>query len=129
MNVFKALTPAQLAAVVALQWRGFGSDDSYHFFTLAAQRHIAEQQAALWLAPQFGAGFVVGCTLPEVFLEPWRQRHFAYTSQPHFALPAAAIAELNAQLSLPIELLSAHTDQPRARQLESDATLCLAQAS
>lgn len=129
MNVFKALTPAQLATVVALQWRGFGSDDNYHFFTLAAQRHIAEQQAALWLAPHFGAGFVVSCTLPDLFLETWRQRHFAYTSQPHFALPVAVIAELNAQLLQPIELLSAHTDRPRAVQLENDAAIHLARAS
>lgn len=129
MNVYKALTPTQLAAVVALQWRGFGNDDNYHFFTLAAQRHIAEQQAAMWLAPQFGAGFVVGCALPEAFLEPWRQRHFAYTSQPHFALPVAAIETLNANLLGTIELLSAHGDRPRAQQLEHNAAHFLAQAS
>lgn len=129
MNIYKALTPSQLAAVVALQWRGFGGDDNYHFFTLAAQRHIAEQQATLWLAPQFGAGFVVGCVLDEKFLEPWRQRHFAYANQPHFALPIASIDQLNAQLLQPIELLSAHSDRPRTQQLERNATIQLAQAS
>lgn len=126
---YKALTPAQLATVVALQWRGFGGTDDYHFFTLAAQRHIAEQQAALWLAPQFGAGFVIGCELPEAFLEPWRQRHFAYANQPHFALPIAAIDALNAQLLQPIELLSAHGNGPRAKQLEQNAANYLARAS
>lgn len=129
VNVYKALTPAQLAAVVALQSRGFGDDDGYHFLTLASQRHIAEQQALLWLAPRFGAGFVVGCALPQAFLEQWRQRHFAYASQPHFAVPVAALAQLNAQLQRPIELLSAHGDPSRARQLERDATRHLAQAS
>lgn len=119
ITLFKPLSPAQLACVVASGWR--------HFLPEAPEQKIfypklyvgyAEQIAKRWNAPQYSAGYVVGFNMTKAFMTRYETQTVAYEEHREYKIPIAELNFFNRNIQGRIRVVSAFasTDDSNERQ-------------
>ncbi|MEH6911663.1 MAG: hypothetical protein V7459_13835 [Oceanicoccus sp.] len=125
LTLFKSLSPAQLAAVVASDWRCFFPEaPEQKIFYPKLYPGYAEQIAKRWNAPRYSAGYVVGFTMTKAFMGRYQTQTVAYEEHREYKIPIAELSFFNRNIQGRIQILSAFTaiNPNNERQLAAAAT-------
>lgn len=119
--VYAAISPANLAAVIASGWRRLGVDfpNQAHCYLKRDARYAA-QIARVWHASQYSAGYVVQLRVRESFLANLPLQTIAYDDHLEYRLPAAELGELARHCAGRIRVLHAYHSEPRTLSLQRD---------
>lgn len=127
ITLFKSLSPAQLAAVVASDWRQFLQEAPQQtIFYPKMYVGYAEQIAKQWNAPQYSAGYVVGFTMPRTFMDRYETQTIAYEEHREYKIPVAELNVFNSHIQGRIRVVSAFaaTDEHSEQRLMTTAASC-----
>lgn len=108
--LFKSLNPAQLARVIASDWRLLYPDTAQQqIFYPKVNIHYAEQIARQWDARRYAAGYVVKFLVSADFLGRYELQTVAYAEHREYKVPITELDQLNENIIGKIELVSAFT--------------------
>ncbi|MCR8922721.1 hypothetical protein NO559_08065 [Dasania sp. GY-MA-18] len=110
IDLYKALSPEQLALLIRSNWRRFSPDiPQQKNFYPKLNRGYAEAIARQWHAVEYSAGFVVRFRLPADFIKGFELQTVGYDEHLEYKVPIAALERLNHAIIGSVELLSAFT--------------------
>ncbi len=110
--LYKPLSPAQLAAVIASDWRRFFPDTpQQRIFYPKLNLLYAEQIARQWDATQYTAGYVVRFKVPTAYMNRYEIQTVGYDEHREYKVPICELEQLNNTISGKIEIVSAFTAQ------------------
>lgn len=119
INLYKPLSPSQLAMVVCSDWRRFKPDSPLQkVFYPKLNVCFAESIARQWDAAQYSAGYVVRFKLPVGFVSRFETQTVAYEEHREYKIPIADLEEMNNHIEGRIEIVSAFSVKGKATKLQ-----------
>ena len=110
IELYKPLSPTQLAAIIASGWRRFSPDTpQQRMFYPKLHIRYAEQIARQWDATQFLAGYVVSFKVPSLFMSRYDIQTVGYEEHREYKVPINELELLNNTIFGKIEIVSAFT--------------------
>ncbi len=110
IELYKPLSPTQLAMVINSNWRRFTPDTlQQRLFYPKINLRYAEQIARQWNAVQFTAGYVVSFKVPLVFMTRYDIQTVGYDEHREYKVPIGELDLLNDTIFGKIEIVSAFT--------------------
>ena len=123
IQLYKPISPSQLAVIIASGWRQFTPDTpAQKIFYPKLNIHYAEKIARQWDAPQYSAGYVVRFTMPLAFMGRYDIQTVGYDEHREYKVPIAELDLLNRHIEGRIEVVSAFTGGSKSM---ADQSLCL----
>ncbi len=112
VTLYKSLSPAQLADVIALDWKAFAIDFSgQKFFSPKLHRCYAEMLARQLEAAHYAAGYVVSFQVRKSFIEGFELQTIGYCEHQEYRIPVSALRQLNTAIVGRIKLISGFAEQ------------------
>ncbi len=110
--LYQTLSPAQLAALKAANWRTIEPGrEGQHFCHLKLKQRFAEMMARQWELPIHGAGYVARLLLPRAALAGYDLDSVAYEEHLEYCVPVGDLSSLSRELVGQVELVAAFREQ------------------